>query len=531
MYIESSSLVKQMRIIIVLIFLLSIKTVVSQINQSFDVGSFLPAGWSQYHSGVNALIDTTNRFNSSTKSALFDDKPNVDSSWMILSQITSLESNSELTFWQNQNYGTYYVYHGVWISTGSNSPLSGNFIRLDSLGAGTEDVWEKKTIDLSSYSGQDIYIAFVYVGDFADEWYIDDIKVAPIGQINCTPPSNITSSNITHNSLKLTWTPIGGELTWAVEYGLAGFIPGTGFIINSSSPQITIPNLLPNTLYDHYIKANCGGNNSSFLSQVFTEKTTCLLTTNEMIIPYNEGFESVTEPTIPCGWEVVNNNNDTITWVTSSDSPKNGQNSAYISYADNASLSHNDWLFTPYYIVNDTSFNFNVGFSYLSKSGSAFPEKMEFYTAKANTGGYLNTLLFRDTAILTNSSYIDTSFRVKFSDTGKYYFGFHLFSDGDQWDFMIDDFHFDAINSTRVEEIKNKNKIKLFPNPTKNTTTLVSESKIKRVKVLSVSTVLIVDYQVNKSEFTIDLSGVNKGVYIMLIENETGVISKRVIKE
>ena len=514
-----------------MIFLLSIKTITGQINQSFDGGSFLPAGWSQYHSGTNALSDTTNRFHSPTKSALFDDEDNVDSSWMITSQILNLAANSELTFWQNQNYGTYYVHHSVWISTGSNLPSSGDFIQLDSLGAGTEDTWEKKTINLSSYSGQNIYIAFVYVGDFADEWYLDDIKVAPIGQVNCLPPTSITSSNITQNSLQLNWTPIGGELSWVVEYGLAGFTPGTGLTVNSSSPQINISNLQPNTFYDFYIKANCGVNNNSFSSFVFTEKTACLPTSNEIFIPHNEGFESVVEPTIPCGWKAVNNNNDTITWITSTDNPNNGQNSAYITYTGSGALNHNDWLFSPYYMVTDTSIEYNVGFSYASKSGSAFPEKMELYTAKSNTGGYLKTLLFRDTAILTNNLYVDTNITFKFSDTGKHYFGFHMFSNGNQWDFVMDDFHFEVVGSIGINESFRNTQVQLYPNPTQSSLSVLSENSIQKLKLYTLSGILMHEYEVNNKEFTLNLSSFNKGIYILLIEEENRVLSKRVIKE
>lgn len=503
----------------------------SQINQNFDLGGFLPVGWSEYHSGVDALTDTNLRYNTPTKSALFDDVSNVDSSWMILSQITNLTANSELTFWQNQNYDSYYVYHGIWISTGSNLPSSGDFIQLDSLGAGTEDTWEKVTVNLSAYAGQDIYLAFVYVGDFADEWYIDDIKVAPANQVNCMPPTNITSSNITQNSLKLSWTPVGGELSWTVEYGLAGFTPGNGLTINASGTQITIPNLQPNTYYDHYIKANCGSNNSSFYSQVFTEKTACATSTNQMIIPYSEGFENVIAPTIPCGWKVINNNNDTITWITSTEKPNNGQNSVYISYTNSASLSHNDWLFTPYYNVTDTSIEYNVGFSYASKSGAAFPEKMEFYTAKSNTGGSLVNLLFRDTAILTNNSYVDTNFKFKFSDTGRYYFGFHIFSDGDQWDFFVDDFHFETAASVGIKEISSTNNINIYPNPTNESATITSQETIKTIQVYNFSGALVKEYKVNKNEIKLNLSSFNKGVYLLLIESEGSIVSKRLVKE
>lgn len=520
-----------MKKIVGVLFLLGFNLIHAQINQNFDLGGFLPVGWTEYHSGVNALKDTNARAKSPTKSALFDDEFGTDTSWMILSQLNNLTPNSELTFWQNQNYDTYYTYHGVWISTNSNNPQSGDFIQLDSLGAGTEDTWEKKTINLSAYSGQNIYLAFVYIGDFADEWYIDDIKVSVIGQVNCSPPTAITASNITPNSIQLNWTPVGGELSWTIEYGLAGFTPGTGLTINSSSSQITIPNLQANTFYDHYIKANCGGSNISFYSPVFKVKTACSVTSNEINIPYFEGFELTTEPTLPCGWKALNYNNDTITWKTSSDKPKNGQYSAYITYTGSASLSHNDWLFSPYIMVNDTSISYKVGFSFASKSGTAFPEKMEFYTAKSNTGGALINQLFIDTAILTNNLYKDTSFIFKFSDTGKHYFGFHMFSNGDQWDFMVDDFTFSTLTPTSVNEINKQNTIVLYPNPTSNLVNIESKTKIEKISVYTPTGVLVHQISVNNTNYELDLSLSVQGMYILVLETKEGNTIKKVIKE
>ena len=78
-----------MKVTILIIFLFAFDLLFGQLNQNFDVGNFLPLGWSEYHSGVNALKDTNGRANSLTKSALFDDESGVDTSCMIMSQITN----------------------------------------------------------------------------------------------------------------------------------------------------------------------------------------------------------------------------------------------------------------------------------------------------------------------------------------------------------------------------------------------------------------------------------------------------------
>jgi hypothetical protein len=147
--------------------------------ETFDAAGWPPAGWSEYHTGVDALEKTADRAYSPDSAAIFNDITGVDSSWFVTSQITALDANSQLTFWQNQNFDSYYIYHGIWVSAASADPASGDFVEVAELGIGTEDVWEKVIVDLSGYAGQDIYIAFVYAGDYADEWYLDNVSVAP----------------------------------------------------------------------------------------------------------------------------------------------------------------------------------------------------------------------------------------------------------------------------------------------------------------------------------------------------------------
>jgi hypothetical protein len=88
---------------------------------------------------------------------------------------------AQLEFMQYQNYSSWYEYHGIHVSTGSGNPNEKAFVELLELGAGTEDTWEAVgPIDLSAYAGQTIYLAFVYQGDYADEWWIDDVLVTEI---------------------------------------------------------------------------------------------------------------------------------------------------------------------------------------------------------------------------------------------------------------------------------------------------------------------------------------------------------------
>ncbi len=81
----------------------------------------------------------------------------------------------KLKFSQKEQYASYYVLHQVLVidSFGTDTVRV-----LDTLyeGAGGTS-WQDEEFSLDAYAGQTIYIAFRYVGDYADRWYIDNVKV------------------------------------------------------------------------------------------------------------------------------------------------------------------------------------------------------------------------------------------------------------------------------------------------------------------------------------------------------------------
>ncbi len=78
----------------------------------------------------------------------------------------------------------------------------------------------------------------------------------------CPAPSSLGASNITQTTAELSWIT-GGASNWDVEYGIQGFIPGSGtFVYNVSNPY-TLSSLTPGTDYDFYVRDSCGTNNLS----------------------------------------------------------------------------------------------------------------------------------------------------------------------------------------------------------------------------------------------------------------------------
>lgn len=79
-----------------------------------------------------------------------------------------------MTFRTLEEYSDDYGYEGVWISTSANTPDV--FTEIWSQ-TNPSDSWQLVNIDLSEYQGQDVYMAFKYVGENGHSWYIDDITI------------------------------------------------------------------------------------------------------------------------------------------------------------------------------------------------------------------------------------------------------------------------------------------------------------------------------------------------------------------
>ena len=124
---------------------------------------------------------------------------------MIMPQVTIPAGGADLTFWQYQNFDSYYIYHGIWVSTASDDPA--DFTELVELGVGTEDTWEEVTLDLSAYAGQSIYIAFRYEGDWADEWYVDDASVSY--EMQAVVPVYTFNTTTDADGMYSYWMPAG----------------------------------------------------------------------------------------------------------------------------------------------------------------------------------------------------------------------------------------------------------------------------------------------------------------------------------
>ena len=252
-----------MKKITLLLFLLSITfNSYAQLSEDFETDP--PSGWTfmQTETDDPGWVQTTSRANSGAAS-FFHDDANIASestSWMI-SPAYTVSADDKLSFFYNNNYNTYSVESGVWISTASADPIanSTDFTEIFDIDANfSEDVWASHEYELSSYVGQTIYVAFKYRGDYADEIYIDDFSIAP--PPSCSPVTSLEASANSLTEVEISWTAGGPETEWTYEFGPTGFAQGSGTLtVTGPNNPITLGGLTSGATYDIYVQANCSG--------------------------------------------------------------------------------------------------------------------------------------------------------------------------------------------------------------------------------------------------------------------------------
>lgn len=80
---------------------------------------------------------------------------------------------------------------------------------------------------------------------------------------SCLQPTGLTCTVLSRTEVRLDWERVYQENEWTIEYGLAGFVHGTGTTITITGNPTTQISRLENGLYDFYVRSNCGNNEFS----------------------------------------------------------------------------------------------------------------------------------------------------------------------------------------------------------------------------------------------------------------------------
>jgi len=94
------------------------------------------------------------------------------------------------------------------------------------------------------------------------EDYTITVGTAP----SCLPPSALAATNIDGFSADLGWTENGTASAWDIEWGVSPYTAtGTPTITGTGTNPHNLAGLTPSTSYDYYVRADCGGETSTWV--------------------------------------------------------------------------------------------------------------------------------------------------------------------------------------------------------------------------------------------------------------------------
>ncbi len=337
-------------------------------------------------------------------------------SYLILPPV-NLTGNEQLRFFQKVEYAIYPASFEILLSTTGALPNDFNQV-LVAENEYSNDEYMEYVIDLSDYTG-DVFIAIHDVTSFSYfNLYFDEVCIEPIP--SCPHPILQTLSAEEYNpyGADLVWSESGSASTWDLEIGVAGFTPsGIPTEVAISSNPYTWSAGLPNTEYDYYVRANCGGMDESIWSGPFTFKTDCL--------PLNGLYESFDSGsgTEEC-WSVLNNNNSSIWDLNGTYEPYNGDQTAILSVSNDV---YDTWLISPGLTLTG-----NEQLRFYQKIG-AYSYSKDFEVLLSVSGREIEDFT---EVLLANASYSNESYQEYILDlsdfSGDIHIAFHSsgFSDG-----------------------------------------------------------------------------------------------------
>lgn len=126
-------------------------------------------------------------------------------------------------------------------------------------------------IDITGYTGmvQFAFYAESPVLAAKNNIYIDNFEIP-----SCARPNDVLVDVTSATTADVAWTQIATNTI--IEYGPAGFTPGTGTTVQSTTGDATITGLLPDSDFELYIKDSCGVSSVSAWGGPYPFSTPCI---------------------------------------------------------------------------------------------------------------------------------------------------------------------------------------------------------------------------------------------------------------
>jgi hypothetical protein len=466
-----------------------------------------------------------------------------DDQWLITPQI-NVPANGQLSFsllW----FGAYQDLVDVKISTTTNaiSSFTTTLLSLDTLQF-IQDTWKPFLVNLSSFAGQNVYIAFnEHVADNAVDGAfigIDLVKVdfAATNPVALCNPLSWSAGTVpvltTVTSGTFTLSNTGaGTLTCSGISGLSA--PFTTTLIPAS---VSLASGASTTFTFSYNPTVAGANNQTVIVATNGGNITINLSGAGLScgvpissFPWVESFEGVfppscwtkASPDAGTGWaQVASGTTPLPGWTggTMTVPAGGGSNAAYCTWNTGGTTYNNQWLISPQINVPANAL---LTFSLFWSGAFQDYVDLKISTTSSNVANFTSTLVSLD----TNSFILDAwkQFVIPISA----YFGQNIyFAFNEHVADNTNDGAFIAIDLVRVDISTNVNQnvevteglLSIYPNPATNMVMVNSSEKISHLKVLDLLGNIVYEEDAMKNMAQLNTSAYSKGIYFVVVNTE-----------
>ncbi|MDO5760080.1 MAG: fibronectin type III domain-containing protein, partial [Bacteroidota bacterium] len=282
------------------------------LNEGFEEG--LPDTWTNTNTISNAQGWVISNYygNNSTSSMYANYNYNYGQNcYLITPQLMPVSGSNSLSFYIMINYPSYSEYSTLTVEVSTTNTNTSSFTSVSTITFPTTSyTWEQRTIDLSAYDGQTIYVAFHFVDDNGTAVYIDNVSGLDAVESECSTPHGFTV-DINSDQATLSWTSTGSDFEIYYKEGSAtDYTTTTSFSAGEedNTYTATISDLTPLTSYDVYVKVLCDDNTEQ-QSTVFS----FTMPMTAVSLPYTTDF-SGDETTGDTNW-YFQNHTSTAHWV------------------------------------------------------------------------------------------------------------------------------------------------------------------------------------------------------------------------
>ena len=378
--------------------------------------------------------------------------------------------------------------------------------------------------NLNSETDYDFYIKSDCGSDGLSNWSQGLNFLTPT---SCLAPTNLILDNLSDVSADISWTLSPDEISgyeWFIFITAADpdiDTPVLSGVTSAGDSSVNISNLSSNTTYDFYLSADCDIDGLSKLEGPLTFTTLCSPFSS---FPFIEDFES-TSTTLAC-WSQIQEDG-TANWTFEEGSSAGSittansgiQNARFVSVQSiNTPITK---LVSPIFDLTSLN-NPTLSFYYGQENYVGDQNEMKVYYRESSASSWLEIAHYtgnvdnwtQEILILPNPS---SSYQIAFE--GINYFGRANVLD----DVLIEDNL--AVTS------QNFDKIDIYPNPTNSNVNFSAGGMIQELKVFNVLGKEVYNVTPNQTDYEMNFSNLNSGVYFIkaTINNQTK--SFKVIKE